>query len=175
MKSNIISIAVVNIICIAFIAFTCYSRFGTNIEVIKNVDSVPVKWGGTQRKRMKNGMTYYATHRMVLVETPGSDFESFWVDAVDIFGTNDQDKLKEIVNEKEHINLNIFINPDTKEVLGVTRKGTSDLALFYTNNKLLRYGIYIILGVDVLAVILMLTSGRAKKKKQARSKDAAAG
>ena len=171
MKSNIISIAVVNIICIAFIAFTCYARFGTNIDVIKDVDSVPVKWGATQSKRMKNGMTYYSKHYMVLVETPEKDFEPFWVDAVDIFGTNDQNKLKEIVNDKEHVKLNIFINPDDNEVLGVTRKGTSNLALYYTNNKLLRYGIYIILGVDALVVILMLTAGRAKKKKQNKAKD----
>ena len=170
MKNSIISIVAVNIICFAFIAFTCYMRFGTKIEVIKNVDSVPVETGATHSKRMRKGMTFYSTRWMVKIETPGSDFEPFWVDGVDTFGTNDGDKLKAIVKAKDHIRLNIFINPENGEVLGVTSKGTSFLALFYYNNKLLRYGSLIILGVDIFTVILMLTAGRAKSRKQAVKK-----
>ena len=169
MKNSIISIVAVNIICFAFIALTCFLRFGTNIEVIKDVDSVPVEIGATHSKRMRNGMTFYVTHWMVRIEAPGSDLEPFWADAVDTFGTNDQDKHKEIVEAKKHIKLNIFINPENNEVLGVSSKGSSVLALFYYNNKLLRYGSLIVLGVDVLAVILMLTAGRAKNGKQKKA------
>ena len=172
MKSSIISIVAVNIICFAIIALTCFLRFGTNIEVIKDVDSVPVDVGATHSKRMRNGMTFYSTRWMVQIETPGSDFEPFWVDGVDTFGSNDKDKLKAVVEKGEHIKLNIFINPESNEVLGVTRKSSSILALFYYNNKLLRYGSLIILGVDVLTVILMLTAGRSKNRKQKKAQPA---
>ena len=169
MKNSIISIVAVNIICIAFIAFTCFMRFGTNIKVIKDVDSVPVETGAIHKKRVRNGATFYNTQWKVRIETPGNaDFEPFWVDGVDTFGTNDQDKLKAIVNAKEHIRLNIFINPENGEILGVTHKGTSILSLFYHNNKLLRYGSFILLGVDVFAVILILTTGRSQSRKKAR-------
>ena len=172
MKNSIISIVAVNIICIAFIAFTCFMRFGTNIKVIKDVDSVPVEAGAIHKKRMRSGTTFYSTQWKVRIETPGNgDFEPFWVDAADTFGTNDGDKLKALVDAKEHINLNIFINPENGEVLGVTRKGTSILSLFYHNNKLLRYGSFIILGVDVFVVILILTTGRSKSRKKANKEE----
>ena len=172
MKSSIISIVAVNIVCFAFIALTCFLRFGTKIEVIKDVDSVPVEVGATHSKHMRNGMTFYSTHWKVRIETPGSDFEPFWVDGVDTFGSNDQDKLKSIVEKREHIKLNIFINPENNEILGVTSKSSSVLALFYYNNKLLRYGSLIILGVDVFVVIIMLTAGRAKSRKQKKAQKA---
>ena len=169
MKNSIISIVAVNIICIAFIAFTCFMRFGTNIKVIEDVDSVPAETGAIHKKRVRNGTTFYSTQWKVRIETPGNDdFEPFWVDGVDTFGTNDQDKLKAIVEAKEHIKLNIFINPDNGDVLGVTTNGTSILSLFYHNNKLLRYGSFILLGVDVFAVILILTTGRSKSRKKSK-------
>ena len=173
MKNSIISIVAVNIICIAFIAFTCFMRFGTNIKVIKDVDSVPVETGAIHKKRVRNGATFYSTQWKVRIETPGNDdFEPFWVDGVDTFGSNDQDKLKSIVEKREHIKLNIFINPENNEILGVTSKSSSVLALFYYNNKLLRYGSLIILGVDVFVVIIMLTAGRAKSRKQKKAQKA---
>ena len=173
MKSSIISLVIVNIICIGFMAFTCYARFGTNIEVVRDIDAVAFELGATSSRRMSKGKTYYRVNRMVLMKT-GEDFNNrtFWVDADFVFGTNDRDKLKEMVDSKKHFKLNIFINPDDNEVIGVTTKGDSLLALFYTNNKVLRYGSIILPAVDVLVILTIVMSNGASKRK-AKKKQAA--
>ena len=172
MKSNIISLVIVNIICFAFIFATVFITFGTKIDVVRNVEALPVEIGSTQSRHMRKGMTYYSTNRMVKVKTDDSRFESIWIDGDRVFGTNDRDKLQEIVDKHEHIKINVFINPDTGEALGVTLKGDSKLALFYTNNKLLRYGSIIIPAVDVFVILTCLISGRSKKKKQKKAANA---
>lgn len=173
MKSGIISLVIVNIICLAFMAFTCYARFGTDIDVVRDIDAVAFELGATSTKHRNKGMTFYSIKRKILMKT-GEDFNNrtFWVDADVVFGTNDRDKLKELVDSKTHVNLNIFINPEDNEVIGVTTKGDSLAALFYANNKVVKYGLIILPAVDVFVILIMVLSNGASKRK-AKKKQAA--
>ena len=156
MKSKIISIAFVNFIAIGFIMFTIFARFGTHIEVIKRVDCVPVDISYSKS----------VSARVVLVKSDEDDMDSFWVNAKEIFGTDKERELKEMIEDKESVMLNVFINPQTHEVLGVTKNGTSRLALIYHNHKLLKYGIFILLGVDVFLLVLILLSRKGLTKEE---------
>lgn len=156
MKSKIISIAFVNFIAIGFIMFTIFARFGTHIEVIKRVDCVPVDISYSKS----------VSARVVLVKPDEDDMDSFWVNAKEIFGTDKERELKEMIEDKESVRLNVFINPQTHEVLGVTKNGTSRLALIYHNHKLLKYGIFILLGVDVFLLVLILLSRKGLTKEE---------
>ena len=87
MKSKIISIAFVNFIAIGFIMFTIFARFGTHIEVIKRVDCVPVDISYSKS----------VSARVVLVKSDEDDMDSFWVNAKEIFGTDKERELKEMI------------------------------------------------------------------------------
>ena len=145
MKTNIISLAVTNVIAIGFIIFTVFATFGTHIEVIKRMELLPVSVG------------YANSERLVLMEPEDDDYDidRFWVSAKYVYGTDKERELREIIDDEDTIRLNVFIDPRTDEVLGVTKKSTSKLALIYNNHKLFRYGIPIILGVDIFCVVLM--------------------
>ncbi len=77
-----------------------------------------------------------------------------------------------MVDSKTHVNLNIFINPEDNEVIGVTTKGDSLAALFYANNKVVKYGLIILPAVDVFVILIMVLSNGASKRK-AKKKQAA--
>ena len=158
MITNIISIVVVNIIAILFIVFTIFARFGIHIEVIKKVDCVPVS------------VSYSNSERVVLVEPDDDDIDRFWVDAGDIFGTDKERELREMIEDEDSVRLNVFINPKTDEVLGVTKKGTSVLALIYNNHKLFRYGIVFIPCVDLFIILVILLSNKRISKKEIDNK-----
>ena len=149
MKSNIISLAVTNVIAIGFIIFTIFARFGTHIEVIKRMELLPVSVG------------YSNSERVVLMEPEDDDdIDRFWVNAKYVYGTDKERELRRMIEDEDTIRLNVFIDPRTDEVLGITKKSTSVLGLIYVNHKLFRYGIPMILGADILIVVLMLLSGR---------------
>lgn len=149
MKSNIISLVVTNVIAIGFIIFTIFARFGTHIEVIKRMELLPVSVG------------YSNSERVVLMEPEDDDdIDRFWVNAKYVYGTDKERELRRMIEDEDTIRLNVFIDPRTEEVLGITKKSTSVLGLIYVNHKLFRYGIPMILGADILIVVLMLLSGR---------------
>ena len=165
MKSNIISIAAVNIVWIGFILITVFLQFGTDIEVVKKVDSLPVDIGYTQSSIHQTGKAPITTsHCKVKIKPEDEDIDPFWVNAKDVFGTEDERKLQKMIDKEETIRLNIFINPKTDEVLGVTTKGTSRWALIYNNNKLVKYGLAILAGVDLFLVGLVIFSEKMKRR-----------
>lgn len=176
MKDNIICMVVVNIICVGFIMLTVFLQFGTDIKVMRKVESLPIEVGYTHSTRRSTaGRPVSVADCKVKVAPDSDDIDSFWVDAKDVFGTDDEDELEEIIEDEDTIKLNIFINPETDEVLGVTTKGTSRWALIYQNNKLVKYGSVLIPCVDVFVILIMLLFGKKKKagKPGARNKESA--
>ena len=123
MKSNIISLAVTNVIAIGFIIFTIFARFGTHIEVIKRMELLPVSVG------------YSNSERVVLMESEDDDdIDRFWVNAKYVYGTDKERELRRMIEDEDTIRLNVFIDPRTEEVLGITKKSTSVLGLIYVNH-----------------------------------------
>ena len=168
MKTNIIALAIANIVCVGFIMLTIFLRFGINIEVIKNVDAYPVAQGVSHSSiyDLRLHQTYDNYTRIVKVSTDDEDIEPVWVDAKDIFGTDSEKKIREMIEEKEIVRLNIFINPETGETIGVTKKGSTRWSLFYNNNKLLKYGLTIILCVDIFVIGLIFFPEKMKRRQK---------
>ena len=164
MKNNIICLFVVNIICVGFIMLTVFLQFGTDIKVLNEVESLPIEVGYAQSThRSTTGRAARVYDCKVKVKPDTDDIAPFWVDAKDVFGTDDEGELEEIIENEDAVKLNIFINPETDKVLGVTVKGASKWSLFYQNNKLVKYGLVIIPCVDVFVLLVMLLSGKKKK------------
>ena len=168
MKTNYICLAIVNFICIVFIAFTIFSQFGTNIQVIKAADAYPIDVATriSSRYSGKTQQSYNDYTRVVKVKAKDADIDPVWVDAKYVFGTEDEKELKAMVDNKDIVKLNFFVNPKTNKTLGVTVKGASKWSLFYNNNKLLKYGLIVIPCVDlfVIAVIFLKEKKKATKR-----------
>ena len=167
MKSNILSLVIVDVICIAFIVFTVISQFGTNIKALEDVRSTPVDTGSSEYTLYRRGYGSSKLYKMVVKMEPEDDeIESFWVDPVEVFGTEDEHDIKDLINAGDAVRINVFVNPETGKVLGYTTKGASIPAMIYSNNKLVKYGSIIIPAVNVFVIILIVISEKAKKKKQ---------
>ena len=70
-----------------------------------------------------------------------------------------------MVDNKEIIKMNIFVNSKTNEVLGVTKRNTSKLALIYRNNKPVKFGSIIIPCVDIFVIgLIMLFEKKCNKR-----------
>ncbi len=168
MKTKILSVILANIIILGFIIFTVFMQFGTNIKVLKKVEVCPVDVSYSLDERYNrfyggNGIIIVSTC-MVEVEPVVEEIEPFWVNAKDFFKTDDEKVLRRMVDDKETIKMNIFVDPRTNEVLGVTRKSASKLALIYNNNKLVKLGSIIIPCVDLLVFGSIYFSGKKKGK-----------
>lgn len=167
MKSGIISLALVDVICIAFIFFTVISQFGTNIKVYEREKAYPVEYGSFEHTLYRRGYGSSKIYQSAVKMQPADDdIDTFWVVAEEVFGTDDEHELKELIEEKEEVRLNIFVNPETGKVIGSTTKGTSKFALIYNDNKLVKYGLIIIPAVNVFVIILIVISEKVKKKNQ---------
>ena len=166
MKSNIIIVILVNAVCIGFIALTVFLQFGSNIEVIKNVEMYPVEQGTSQYSTYNYRLhqTYDSYIRLVKVDTDDDDIEPVWIDAEYVFGTDNEKEIKDLIEDKDTVRLNVFINTKTGETMGVTTKGTSRWSFFYNNNKLLKYGLIIIPCVDIFLIGLIVFSEKMKRK-----------
>ena len=166
MKSNIIIVILVNVICIGFIALTVFLQFGSDIEVVRNVEMYPVEQGTSQYSTYNYRLhqTYDSYIRLVKIDTDDEDIEPVWVDAKYVFGIDNEKVIKELIEDKDTVRLNVFINSKTGETMGVTTKGTSRWSFFYNNNKLLRYGLIIIPCVDIFLIGLIVFSEKMKRK-----------
>ena len=166
MKTNIISIVLVNIVCIGFIAVTIFMQFGTDIEVIKDLDVYPVEQGVSHYSgyNLRLHQSYETYIRRVKIATDEEGIEPVWVDAKYVFGTDSEKEIKNLIEKKESVRVNVFVNPKTGETIGVTTKGATRLSLFYNNNKLLKYGWIIILGVDLFCIGLVIFSEKMKRR-----------
>ena len=106
---------------------------------------------------------------MVKVEPDVDEIYPFWLDAREFFNTDNEDVLRKMVDNKETVKINIFINSQTNEVIGITKSNASKLALFYRNNKLVKFGFIIIPCVDLL-VFGSICFSRKKKGNQKEQK-----
>ena len=160
LKSNIIIVILVNVICFCFIAFTIFMQFGINIKVVKNVKMYPVEQGTSHYSsyNYRLNQSYDSYIRMVRIESDDDDIESVWVDAQYVFGTDNEKEINELIEDKDAVRLNVFINSKTGETMGVTTKGTSRWSFFYNNNKLLKYGLIILPCVDIFLIGLIVFS-----------------
>ena len=164
LKNDIISVVAVNVVCFGFIIFTVFMQFGINIKVIKKVNAVPVDIGYVSETYYRRG--YGSTNIpvcMVELKTDSDKFDSVWVEAKDFFKTDNEIMLKKKISAKESVKINIFYNPKKDEILGITKKGGTVLSLINDNNKLVRYGSVILVGVDLFVLSLMYSKYRRKK------------
>lgn len=167
MKSSILSLVIVDVICIAFIVFTVISQFGTNIKAYENMRSIPVDTGSSEYTLYRRGYGSSKLYKMVVKMEPEDDeIESFWVDPMEVFGTEDEHDIKDLIKDGDAVRINIFINPETGKVIGYTTKSASIPAMIYSNNKLVKYGSIIIPAVNLFVIILIVISEKVKKKNQ---------
>lgn len=169
MKTKILSVILANIIITGFITFTVFMQFGTNIKVLKKVEVYPIDVDYSQTARYSrfyggNGIIYSSTC-LVKLEPTVNEIKPFWVDAKDFFNSDDEEILQRMVDNKEIIKMNIFVNSKTNEVLGVTKRNTSKLALIYRNNKPVKFGSIIIPCVDLFVIgLIMLFEKKCNKR-----------
>lgn len=166
MKSNIIIIILVNVICFGLIALTVFTQFGTGIKVIKNVEMYPVDQGTSHYSSYNSKLhqTYDSYIRRVKVDTDDYDIEPVWVDAKYVFGTDNEKEIRELIEDKDTVRLNVFFSKKNGDTLGVTTKGSTIWSFYYNNNKLLKYGLIIIPCVDLFLVGLLVFSEKMKRK-----------
>jgi len=172
-KTKILSVIIANIIIIGFIIFTVFMQFGTNIRVLKKVEVCPIDVSYSEDARYNrfyggNGIINVSTC-MVKVEPDVDEIYPFWLDAKEFFNTDNEDVLRKMVDNKETVKINIFINSQTNEVIGITKSNASKLALIYRNNKLVKFGFIIIPCVDLL-VFGSIYFSRKKKGNQKEQK-----
>lgn len=90
MKTNIISIVLVNIVCIGLVALTIFLQFDTDIKVIKGVEVYPIEQGVSHYSSysLKLHQSYETYIRRVKIATDEEGIEPVWVDAKYVFGTD---------------------------------------------------------------------------------------
>ncbi len=145
-------IFIVNFIFLGFIVITLLAQFGVHIEVEKRVELVPVK------------MEYRNSTREIKLEYEDDPQESFWAPAFAVFGRASEHEIKGMIYDGDSIKRNVFINTNSDKVIGVTQSGRSILSLYYYNSKMFRYGILILIIVDIF--IFAVKSIHTKKSKK---------
>lgn len=158
-------IFVVNLTVLGFIAFTLLAQFGVHIKVDEDVDVVPVEIGYGQSTRRVNSRYVLVSERYVRLKYEDDAQMSFWVLASVVFGRTDVDDIEDMIKDGDSINLNVFYDAESNEVIGVTKSGKSILSLYYSNSKMFRYGIWILLLVDIFVGFLIIS----KNKKECNS------
>ena len=71
-----------------------------------------------------------------------------------------EDEIKDMIKDGGPIKRNVFFNTRTNEVIGVTKSGRSVLSLYYHNSNFFRNGIWILIGVDIFAALVIKVTGR---------------
>lgn len=152
-------IFVVNIIVLGFIAITLLAQFGVHIEVDRDVDLVPVEIGYSQSTRYSRGRgVAYVSERYVRLKYEDDEQESFWIPADVVFGRDDD--IEDMIRDGDSINGNVFYNTSSDKVIGVTKSDGSILSLYYHNSKMFRYGIWILLLVDIFVGFLIVIKNK---------------
>ncbi|MCH5253612.1 MAG: hypothetical protein J1F41_01720, partial [Lachnospiraceae bacterium] len=67
------------------------------------------------------------------------------------------DDIEDMIKDGDSMNGNVFYDAESNEVIGVTRSGKSILSLYYSNSKVFRYGIWILLLVDIFVGFLIIS------------------
>ena len=150
-------IFVVNFIALGFIAFTLLAQFGVHIKVDAGVNLVPVEIGYSQSTRHINSKFVPVSERYVRLKYENDAQMSFWVPASVAFGRAGVDDIEDMIKDGDSMNGNVFYDAESNEVIGVTRSGKSILSLYYSNSKVFRYGIWILLLVDIFVGFLIIS------------------
>lgn len=159
-------IFVVNLIALGFIAITLLVQFGVHIKVDEDVDLVPVEIGYSQStKHLRGRGVVYVSEHYVRLTYENNAQNSFWVPASVVFGKANDHDIEAIINDGDSIKRNVFIDTESNEVIGVTKNGKSILSLYYSNSKMFRYGIWILILVDIFVGVLIISQ---KKKRIGR-------
>lgn len=157
-------IFVVNLIALGFIAITLLVQFGVHIKVDEGVDLVPVEIGYSQStKHLRERGVVYVSERYVRLTYKNNAQNSFWVPAAVVFGKASDHDIEAIINDGDSIKRNVFIDTESNEVIGVTKNGKSILSLYYFNSKMFRYGIWILISVDIFVGLLIFKNKLMKE------------
>lgn len=157
-------IFVVNVIALGFIGITLLAQFGVHIRVDKGVELVPVEIGYSHSTVKVNSKFVDVADCSVHLRYKDDSQAPFWEPATVVFGKVSVDDIKDMIEDEDTIERNVFINTKTHRVVGLTKNGKSILSLYYFNSKMFRYGILILVIVDIF-VGLLIKSANAKSKK----------
>ncbi len=160
-------IFVVNFIVLGFIAFTLLAQFGVHVRVDKGVNLIPVEIDSSQSTKYirMHSKSIFVTERYVYLRYENEAQKPFWAPVSVVFGRAGEDEIKARIQEGDVIKRNVFINTKTNEAIGVTRNGTSILALYYHNSKMFRYGILILIIVDIfIGLLIQVRKTKSKGK-----------
>ena len=150
------AILVVNFIVLGFIAITLLVQFGVHIKVDEGVELIPVEIGYSQSTRHINSKFVPISERYVRLKFESNVKKPFWVPADVVFGKAAVDEIEDMIKDGNSVKINVFYNTKSDEVVGVTNSGKSILSLYFYNSKVCRYGILILLLVDIFLVILIM-------------------
>lgn len=145
-------IFIVNFIFLGFIVITLLAQFGVHIKVEKRVELIPVK------------MEYRDSTRYIKLEYEDDPQESFWVTAFAVFGRASEREIKGMIYDGDSIKRNVFINTNSRKVIGVTENGKSLLSLYYYNSMMFRYGILILIIGDIFIITVKAIHNKKSKK-----------
>lgn len=143
-------ILVINLIAFTFITIISLAQFGVHITVDTDVDLIPVE--------INSGRELY-----VQLTYENNAEKKFWMPASVVFGKTGKDDINGLIQAGDSIKRNVFLNTRSDQVVGVTKHGTSILSLYYYNGRLFRYGIWIMLIVDIFIGFLAIRN-HAKHK-----------
>ncbi len=149
-------IFVVNFIVLGFIAIIMLAQFGVHIKVDKGVNLVPVNIG---YRKSASATEYY-----VCLMYENNAEMSFWMPASVVFGRTSEDDINDMINDGDSIIRNVFFNTKANVVIGLTKSGKSILALYYYNSIFFRYGIWILIIVDIFMAFLIKYMNTKSKK-----------
>lgn len=145
-------IFIVNFIFLGFIVLTLLAQFGVHIRVEKRVELIPVK------------IEYRNSTRYIKLEYEDDPQESFWAPVFAVFGRTSEREIKDIIYDGDPIKRNVFVNTNSRKIIGVTQSGKSILSLYYYNSKMFRYGILILLIGDIFIVVVKAIHNKKSKK-----------
>ena len=158
------ALLVANFIVLGFIAITLLVQFGVHIKVDEDVDLIPVEIGYSQSTRHINSKFVSVSERYVRLKYENNAQKPFWVPADVVFGNADIEKIEDMIKDGNSIKINVFYDTKSDEVVGVTKSGKSILSLYFYNSKVFRYGILILLLVDIFVVLLIKFAKKRTKK-----------
>lgn len=157
-------IFVVNFIVLGFIGFTLLAQFGVHIKVDKDVDLVPdeIQYVQSTQYMRRQGVAY-ASECYVRLKYKRNTKILFWVPASAVFGRVSDDDIKDMIEDGASIKRNVFFNTKSDEVIGVTKSGKTILSLYYSNSKIFRYGIWILILCDLFVGFFIKTQNKKNK------------
>ena len=163
------ALLVANFIVLGFIAITLLVQFGVHIKVDEDVDLIPVEIGYSQSTRHINSKFVSVSERYVRLKYENSSQKSFWVPADVVFGKAAVEKIEDMIKDGNSVKINVFYDTKSDEVVGVTNSGKSILSLYFYNSKVFRYGILILLLVDIFVGILIMFAHKKEQKTVGRN------